>query len=256
MDIRVLGAHNSETSTTSCVSILIDEKLALEAGGLTSNLTMEEQGKLDAIVITHKHMDHVRDVPIIALNLYRRSGSIDIYSTAPVCSSIKEHILNREIYPEFQDIPVKKPTVNFLEVEPLGLQWIDGHSVLPVPVNHDGNAVGYLICDKKGTSIFFTGDTGPGLAECWSHVTPQMIIVDVTMCNKNEEFAKTTRHLTPSLLEAELISFREIHGYIPAVLTIHMDPDQERQIRTELHDVEQHLHTAINMAHEEMRMAV
>jgi ribonuclease BN (tRNA processing enzyme) len=256
MDIRVLGAHNSETSTTSCVTLLIDEKLAIEAGGLTSRLTFEEQSKLDAIVITHNHLDHVRDIPTLALNFYRRSACIDIYSTAHVCGSIKEHMLNSEMYPQFHAIPKKKPTVNFLEVEPLGLQWIDGHSVLPVPVNHEGDAVGYLISDRQNKSVFFTGDTGPNLTECWQHVSPQLLIIDVTLSNENEDFARRTRHLTPRLLEAELVKFREIHGYIPAVLSIHMDANQETQIRSELHEVEQHLHTEINMAYEEMCLAV
>ena len=256
MDIRILGAHNSETTTTSCVSLLIDSKLALEAGGLTSRLTFEEQVNLDAIAITHCHMDHIRDIPTIALNKFRRSSSIDIYSTAHVCDSIKEHILNRDMYPEFHIIPEKRPTVSFQEVEPLGLQWIDGHSVLPVPVNHEKDAVGYLVCDKQGKSVFFTGDTGPNLAECWRHVSPQLLIIDVTVCNENENFARLTGHLTPHLLEAELVSFRDINGYIPPVLTIHMDATQESVIRPELHDVEKNLNTAINMAHEEMCLVV
>jgi ribonuclease BN (tRNA processing enzyme) len=256
MDIRVLGAHNSETMTNSCVSLLIDGKLALEAGGLTSRLTFEEQVNLDAIAITHCHMDHIKDIPILALNLFRRSASIDIYSTAHVCDSIKEHILNQDMYPEFHNIPVLKPTVNFQEVEPLGLLWIDGHSVLPVPVKHETETVGYLVCDKKGKSVFFTGDTGPDLAECWSHISPQLLIIDVTTSNEYEDFARRTGHLTPRLLEAELIKFRELKGYLPTVLTIHMDAGQEPQIRSELNIVQEHLHLPINMAHEEMCLAV
>jgi ribonuclease BN (tRNA processing enzyme) len=256
MDIRVLGAHCSETADTSCVSLLIDGKLALEAGGLTSRLTFEEQINLDAIAITHCHMDHVRDIPAIALNLFRRSASIDIYSTAHVCESIKEHILNKDMYPEFHMIPAHKPTVNFQEVEPLGLQWIDGHSVLPVPVKHETETVGYFVCDKMGKSVFFTGDTGPDLDECWSHIAPQLLIIDVTMSNKYEEFTRRTGHLTPRLLETELIKFRNLKGYLPSVLAIHMDAGQESEIRAELDIVQEHLNTVINMAHEEMLLAV
>lgn len=256
MDIRVLGAHNSETVTTSCVSLLVDGKLALEAGGLTSRLTFEEQVNLDAIVITHNHMDHIRDIPYIALNLFRRESRIDIYSTPHVCDAIKEHIFNREMYPEFHIIPERKPTVSFMEVEPLGLQWIDGHAVLPVPVKHETEAVGYLISDKKGKSVFFTGDTGPGLADCWTYISPQLLIIDVTMCNQYEEFARITGHLTPCLLEAELVKFRQLKGYLPPVLTIHMDAGQEPVIRAELRKVQEHLHTPVNMAYEEMLLAV
>jgi hypothetical protein len=54
----------------------------------------------------------------------------------------------------------------------------------------------------------------------------------------------------------ELIKFRELKGYLPAVLAIHMDADQETEISAELEIVQEHLHTAVTMAHEEMLLAV
>jgi ribonuclease BN (tRNA processing enzyme) len=256
MDIRVLGAHNSETSTTSCISLIIDKKLAVEAGGLTSHLTIEEQADIGAVIITHEHMDHIRDIPNLALDAFRSRTSFDLYATAAVCGSIKEHLLNGVIYPEFQNIPEHKPTVCFMELEPFNLQWIDGHAVMPVPVKHAGNAVGYQINDRKDRTIFFTGDTGPGLEECWRHTRPQLLIIDVTMRNDCEDFARVTGHLTPSLLETELISFRTVNGYLPTVLAIHMDAILEPRIRTELDAVKERLEADINIAYEGMRLTI
>lgn len=255
MDIRILGAHNSETTTSSCVSLLIDGNLAVEAGGLTSNLSFDEQCHVDSIIVTHSHLDHIRDIPSIALNSFRCGASIDIYSTPLVCKSIREHLLNNEIFPEFHNIPAGKPTISFQEMEPLILQWIDGHAVMPVPVNHHTGTVGFQISDRKNTTIFFTGDTGPRLAECWQHISPQLLIIDVTVPNSVEEFARITGHLTPHLLEEELISFRRLKGYLPDVLAIHMDATREAEIREELNAVEQHLDITIQMACEGMRLA-
>ncbi len=39
MNIRVLGAHNTESRTTRYMSLLVDGILALDAGGLTSSLS-------------------------------------------------------------------------------------------------------------------------------------------------------------------------------------------------------------------------
>jgi len=52
MQIRFLGAHNTETQTTRLPGVLIDNRLALDAGSLTSSLSLEEQLKLDAILLT------------------------------------------------------------------------------------------------------------------------------------------------------------------------------------------------------------
>jgi ribonuclease BN (tRNA processing enzyme) len=256
MNIRILGAHNGESTDGSCVTFVIDGTLAVEAGGLTSRLSIQEQQKIDAVILTHHHLDHIRDIPCIALNLFCLGASIDIYSTAKVCDVIKDHLLNKVIYPEFQKIPEKKPTVSFQEIEPYGLQWIDGHSILPVPVNHTGAAVGYQISDKQGKNVFYTGDTGPDLAECWRHVSPQLLIIEVTLSNASEHFARRTGHLTANLLEKELISFREIKGYLPEVLAIHMDAMQEPKIREELAAVAENLHTPITVAREGMVLTV
>jgi ribonuclease BN (tRNA processing enzyme) len=256
MDIRILGAHNNESTTSSCVTFIVDGTLAVEAGGLTSRLTIEEQQALDAVIITHHHLDHIRDIPAIALNLCRLGGSLDVYSTPEVGEVIKNHMLNTVVYPEFQNIPEKKPTLVFLEIEPYGLQWIDGHSILPVPVHHCGEAVGFQICDKQGKTVFYTGDTGPDLKECWRHVSPQLLIIEVTFTNAGEELARQTEHLTPNLLEQELICFRELKGYLPDILAIHLDAVQESTIRQELDAVAANLQTPITVAREEMRLAI
>jgi hypothetical protein len=141
-------------------------------------------------------------------------------------------------------------------MEPFKLQWIDGHAVMPVPVTHAGKAVGYQINDRKDRTIFFTGDTGPGLEECWRHTRPQLVIIDVTMRNDCEDFARSTGHLTPRLLETELVSFRAVNGYLPPVLAIHMDAILEPNIRTELEAVKEHLQADISIAHEGMRITV
>ncbi|MFA5308458.1 MAG: MBL fold metallo-hydrolase [Dehalococcoidales bacterium] len=256
MDIRILGAHNNESTGTSCVTFLVDGTLAVEAGGLTSRLTMEEQQKLDAVIVTHHHLDHIRDIPGLALNLCRLGSSLDVYTTPEVGDVIKDHMLNAVVYPDFQNIPEKKPTLVFLEIEPYGLQWIDGHSILPVPVHHSGQAVGYQISDKQGKTLFYTGDTGPGLNECWRHVSPQLLIIEVTFTNACEEMARQTGHLTARLLEQELVSFREIKGYLPEVLAIHLDAVLESTIREELAAVAANLQIPITVAREEMRLTV
>ena len=142
MNIRILGAHNSESQTTGCVCFLIDNTLAVDAGSLTSNLSILNQQKLTAILLTHQHYDHIRDIPGIALNLSLRGASIDVYSTNKVRATIETHLLNGKVYPEFQKLPVTKPTINLNAVKPYEPQIIDGHSILAIPVNHGDATVG------------------------------------------------------------------------------------------------------------------
>lgn len=256
MNIHILGAHNGESQTTSCVCFLIDDTLAIDAGGLTSNLSISDQQKLAAILLTHQHYDHIRDIPGIALNLSLRSHSIEVYSTADVLATIETHLLNGVVYPEFQKLPDSKPAVKLNVIKPYEPEKIDGHGILAIPVNHGDTTVGYQVSDNQGKTVFYTADTGPGLAQCWAHINPQLLIADVTLPNDYEEFAKQTGHLTPNLLKQELIIFRELKGYLPQVIAVHMDAGLEEKIREEMALVAEALNISITIACEDMQLHI
>jgi len=256
MNIRILGAHNCESQTTSCVCFLIDNALAIDAGSLTSNLSIVEQQNLKAILLTHQHYDHIRDIPGIALNLSLWGASIEVYATADVCATIKTHLLNGKVYPKFQNLPTKKPTVSLRVIKPYKTQMIDGHSIMAIPVNHFETTVGYQVSDNLGKTIFYTADTGPGLSECWKRIYPQLLIIDVTKPNVYEEFTKETGHLTPNLLKRELINFQEIKGYLPQVIAVHMDTGLEHQIKEEIAAVAEALNISITVAQEGMELHI
>jgi ribonuclease BN (tRNA processing enzyme) len=252
MNIHVLGAHNCETRESLFVSVLVDEVLVMDAGGLTGSVSFPGQQKLKAILLTHQHYDHIRDVPAIAMNLYLQGTTINIYSTQTVYDALAAHLLNDELYPKFLELPEKEPTIRFTVMEPYQPEQIEGYNVLPVPVNHSDPTMGYQITSSNGKALFYTGDTGPGLARCWEQVSPQLLITEVTAPNRYEEFAIDSGHLTPRLLSQELISFRELKGYLPEVIAVHMNPRLEREIAAEVAEVSKALNTSISLAYEGM----
>ena len=256
MHISILGAHNRETPTSRCVSIVIDDTLALDAGGLTSSLSPLEQRKLKAIMLTHQHFDHIKDIPMIAINLFYYGNSIDLYSTEDVRDSIENHILNGQVYPKFQELPEGKPTVIFNLILPYEKQKLDGYEIMAVPVNHCKGTIGYQVSDNAGKSVFYTADTGPGLVDCWTYVSPQLLIVDVTQPNMYEEFAVKSGHLSPRLLKEELIKFKVTTGYLPRIVAIHMDPAREKEIAAEIAEIAELLNISIILAQEGMQLYI
>ena len=254
MDIQILGAHNCESQSSRFACLLIDEVLAIDAGCLTSSLSFLAQQKLKALLITHQHYDHVRDVPAIAMNFYLQGTTINIYSIPAVHSALSSYLLNGELYPKFLEKPEGNPTIKFTTVELHRIKQIDGYSILAVPVNHRIPAVGYQVTSPEGKSVFYTADTGPDLADCWRHISPDLLITEVTAPNQYEEFAWESGHLTPSLLKQELISFRELKGYLPQVVVVHMSPELEKEIEGEIAAVAAALNNSISLAYEGMQL--
>jgi len=254
MNIQVLGAHNCESQKAKLVSLLIDDVLAIDAGGLTSSLSFEAQQKIKATLLTHQHYDHIRDVPIMAMNALLHETTINVYSTQAVYDALATHFLNGETYANFMEKPQENPIIKFTVIKPNKVEQIAGYSILAVPVNHSVPTVGYQITSPDGKIVFYTGDTGPGLADCWQSVSPQLLIIEVTAPDRYEEFGRKLLHLTPSLLKPELISFQKLKGYLPPVITVHMNPSQEEEIEAEIALLAQELNASITLAYEGMQI--
>ena len=91
MKIKVLGAHNAESKYTALTCLLIDDKLVLDAGSLTSKMSFARQEKIRAILLTHGHYDHIRDVPAFAFNnacittqVFGSKETLDMLSSANI----------------------------------------------------------------------------------------------------------------------------------------------------------------------------
>lgn len=254
MNIRFLGAHNCESKETKCVSLLIDDTLGIDAGGLTSSLSLEAQQKLKALLLTHYHYDHTRDIPALAMNLFLGGGTINIYSTSSVYEAVSSYLMDGKLYPKFLEIPPLQPTVRFTIIEPRQTIVVNGYKILAVPVNHPAPTVGYQITSPDGKSLFYTGDTGPDLHECWQHVSPQLLIAEVTAPNRYEDFGRESGHLTPDLLGQELAKFQELKGYLPQTVLVHMNPRLEQEIAVEVSALAASLGCQITLAHEGMQI--
>jgi ribonuclease BN (tRNA processing enzyme) len=252
MDIQILGAHNCESRKLRLISLLIDEVLAVDAGSLTSSLSFEAQQKLQAVLLTHQHYDHIRDVPTISMNFYLAKATINVYATQPVYDVLATYLLNGEIYPKFLEKPENKPTIRFTVIEPGKSEQVAGYSILAVPVNHNVPTVGYQVTSPDGKVVFYTGDSGPGLIDCWKCISPQLLIVEVTASDKFKESIGNGGHLTPTLLKQELTTFRELKGYLPQVITVHMSPGLEAEIGAEIATVAAELNSPITLAYEGM----
>lgn len=256
MEIRFLGAHNIESAGTGFPCYLIDGVVAVDAGTLTPRLSFKEQKKIKAILLTHPHYDHMRDIPSIGMNLYLMGQTLDIYAPEAVRQALLAHLLNGSLYPDFTKFPAEKPVFRFHTMEAGKEENIEGYGILPVSVKHSVPAVGYQVTSPQGKKIFITSDTGPDLEATWRQVSPDILVTELTFSDRQGESAVKAGHLTPALLQRELESFYKINNYYPRVVLMHTNPMIKTETTAEISKVAKALNIQIIFSREGMKIKV
>jgi len=248
--IRFLGTHAAESKNTRLVSILIDDVLAVEAGSLTAELTFSEQRRISAILLSHGHYDHIRDLPSLAFNNSDRK--IKVLAMPETLGVLLSSLFNGAVYPNFAASTsyLNKAVLELSPLESLRPVEVAGYLILPVPVSHAIPTVGFEISDRDGLRLFYTGDTGPGLSVAWKRIQPDHIIAEMTFPNRLAQMAKDTGHLCPQTLADELAEFKQIKGYLPDCTLIHVTPQFEEEIRQEVERAAKERQLSIALASE------
>ena len=208
MELKVLGCHGGETPKHRTTAFLIDERLTVDAGALTGRLTLKEQERVEVALISHSHMDHVRDLATIADNRTMLGcPPLTIAATRETIDALKVHFFNDKLWPNFAVIPdPSAPTIKFQEIPLEKPTKVLDYTVTAIEVNHTVDAAGFIIDDGNG-AIGFSGDTGPTnrFYEVLNQ-TPNLkaLLMEVSFPNEKQDLATASGHHTPQTLIKDL----------------------------------------------------
>jgi cAMP phosphodiesterase len=95
VDLRIIGCHGGETPRHRTSAFVVDDRIAIDAGALTSGLELEKQAALDAVLVSHAHLDHVRDLATIADNRSQNDAQpLIIAGTKQTIAILQKHFFN------------------------------------------------------------------------------------------------------------------------------------------------------------------
>jgi cAMP phosphodiesterase len=208
MKLRVLSAGGSVGPNTNVSCFLVGEHLLIDAGTAASRLSFSEQRELRDVLITHAHLDHVRDIPFLCENLFGRGDHpLAVHGDPTAIDRLKRNLFNGELWPDFTQLPPEAP---ILELHPFDIDRVfrlQDLEIHPIAMPHLGGSFGFLLDTNKG-ALAITGDTGPG-SKFWREIAPVQdrlrgILVECSFPNRLEELALQSGHLCPRLLHDEL----------------------------------------------------
>jgi len=214
---------------------LLDERIAIDAGALTSGLEVKDQAKLEACLISHAHLDHVRDLATIADNRCQMEAKpLVIAGTKDTLRVLKKHFFNNLLWPDFATIPsVTEPTIQYVELKPEEPTDIGGFNVRAVLVDHTIESAGFVI-ERHGVSIAYSGDTGP-TERFWEVLNAtanlQALLMEVSFPDREQQLATVSGHHTPKTLDAELRKYKAAAD-LPTLL-YHIKPVFQSEVEKE-----------------------
>lgn len=234
MRIEVLGAYGGESPDCRMTCLLINGRIALDAGSLTQTLPIERQVGVHSILLSHSHIDHTNCLPFFVENVYGKADRpIDLHASATTIYSIRKYLFNNDTWPDFTRLPNHLlPSLRFLELERERPLVVDGVSFTPIAVDHLIPTFGFLI-EQDGAAVLWSSDTGP-TTRLWeiANATPNLkaLCLETSFDNAFQDVADVSLHLTPRTLETELLKLRR---RVP-VLLHHLKPPCVDRIHAEV----------------------
>lgn len=236
MKVKVLGCSGSEAIGHMPPGFLVNDVLMLDAGTITTALSIQAQSRITDICISHTHLDHIKSMLFLADNVIGRTRKpIKIRAIPAVLDAIKKHVMNGVIWPDFTQIPTpKNPVLAYAPMQLGKPETIAGLRIKAIPMNHPVPSAGFLISDGK-SSLIYSGDTGPNemlWKEAGKTKNLKGIIVDTSFPDSLEMIAGMSGHFTPGQLRADLEKANVDPG-VP-VYIYHIKPVHHKKVLAEL----------------------
>lgn len=208
MKIGVLGSAGGMSPARLLTSFRIGENMILDAGSVAQALPIEEQAKIHDILLTHAHLDHSGTLPFFVDNIFgMRSEPFVVHSIKEAIASVKEHLFNDDIWPDFSALPdLKRAQMRFAELSYDSPVDIGGYKVTAIRVNHTIPSIGFVIEDES-SAVVFSGDTA-ATDRLWevASANPKLkaAFIETSFPNAMQDIADVSGHLTPQTLRDEL----------------------------------------------------
>ncbi|HJV60155.1 MAG TPA: 3',5'-cyclic-nucleotide phosphodiesterase [Albitalea sp.] len=230
MIIRVLGCSGAIAAGCKTTSFLLDDSILIDAGTGVGDLTLDELARIDHILVSHSHLDHVLSIGLLADSVLRARaararGPILVHALRETIEALRAHIFNGVIWPDFTRLPsADAPVLRFEPIEVGDRLLLDGRLIEVLSAAHTVPAVGFAVDGGARGWWVYTGDTGPNPA-LWQRLASLKVahlVIETAFGDDERQLAQVSRHLCPTSLREELA---QLKGSVDVHIT-HIKPGE------------------------------
>lgn len=239
MKVRVLGCSGAIAAACRTTSFLVDDDLLVDSGTGVGDLSLDEMLRIEHVVLTHAHLDHVAALPLMLDAIgARRSTPVQVYALKGTIAALQAHLFNDVIWPDFTRLPTAQaPFLRFHEIEVGQVLELAGRKIEVLPAVHTVPAVGYAVQASQACWVF-SGDTGSNPA-FWRRINQLdvgMLVIETAFSSREAQLAAASLHLSPEMLARELDQIAAERHY-PIYIT-HTKPAETELIMSEIRQLE------------------
>ncbi|WP_298834066.1 3',5'-cyclic-nucleotide phosphodiesterase [uncultured Piscinibacter sp.] len=238
MIFHVLGCSGSIAAGCRTTAFLVDDDMLVDAGTGVGDLPLEALARIDHILISHSHLDHVLSIGLLADSVMRvRSaagrGPIQVHALPETLAALRAHVFNGVIWPDFTRLPSAEQPILQLVPFALGEQLtLGGKRVEVISASHTVPACGFAVDGGDAGWWVYTGDTGPNPA-LWMrlrHMKIAHLVIETAFSDEERQLAYISRHLCPAALGHELA---QLPGSVEVHIT-HIKPGEMEAVMSEI----------------------
>jgi len=239
MRFKVLGAYGSDGQGQRPSAFLVDDHVLVDAGTVGGALSVPEQIAITHAVLSHAHLDHTVGLAFLAdsLAMVAPDRSVTACGIAPVIETLRTHVFNDALWPDFMGIPSRDaPVLKLRELPEEGEARVGELWVTPVRVEHTIPTTGFIVHDGE-TGFVYSGDTGP-TTRLWQ-IAREMrglkaLVVETAFPNRLDALARASGHLTPAKLREEM---KKMPADLP-IWIFHVKPQLYEETEQELAQID------------------
>ncbi len=240
MILNVLGCSGSIAQGCRTTAFLLDGDVLIDAGTGVGDLPLDALARIDHILISHSHLDHVLSIGLLADAVMRvreehQRGAIHVHALPETIAALRTHIFNGVIWPDFTRLPSADDPILKLVPFAIGdVLEVNGKRVEVLTAAHTVPAVGFAVlpADPAAGAWVFTGDTGPNPA-LWERLRTLKVthlVIETAFSDEERQLARISRHLCPAALGHELA---QLEGSVDVHIT-HIKPGESEAVMAEI----------------------